>query len=388
MGLGPIDLTGSIIGGITQIQTINLALIVGLIMIMSNLMEKSGHMTRLVNSFSHLAKDGRTVGSVMAALIGILPMPGGALFSAPIVQAAIPAESITGEKKTALNYWFRHIWEYWWPLYPGVILAVTLLEVDAWRYMLIMIPMTLASVIAGIIFILRPIGKIESHQKKTFESAGICAFIHEMIPILIVIFFIICLTLLTTILEIKGIGLKINSSLSVLLGLVVSIAWIARTNKVSGDRLLLAVTSKNVWTMIFLVLSIIVFKEIMVESQAVVQIRNELVAYGIPILLIIIMMPFLSGIITGIALGFVGASFPLIIPMFQTPDLFEYLSSAMLAYTFGYMGMILSPVHLCLLVTKDYFKANLLKSYLVIIKPALTVMLTAVVLFILIRILF
>jgi hypothetical protein len=96
-------------------------------------------------------------------------------------------------------------------------------------------------------------------------------------------------------------------------------------------------------------------------------------------------MPFLSGFITGIALGFVGASFPLIIPMFQTPDLIDYLSSAMLAYTFGYIGMILSPVHLCLLVTKDYYKASLLKSYLVIVKPSITVMFTAFIMFFLIR---
>ena len=37
---------------------------------------------------------------------------------------------------------------------------------------------------------------------------------------------------------------------------------------------------------------------------------------------------------------------------------------------------MLSPVHICLLVTKDYFKASLAASYRHIYKPALTVMLT------------
>jgi hypothetical protein len=49
------------------------------------------------------------------------------------------------------------------------------------------------------------------------------------------------------------------------------------------------------------------------------------------------------------------------------------------------MGMMLSPVHLCFLVTKDYFKASLLKSFQYIIKPILTVTIVAVVLFSLIR---
>ena len=45
--------------------------------------------------------------------------------------------------------------------------------------------------------------------------------------------------------------------------------------------------------------------------------------------------------------------------------------------------MMLSPVHLCFLVTKDYFKAGLLQSYRYVILPVLTVMLAAVAAFVL-----
>ena len=145
MGLGPVDLFQSAIISTTRLQTISLVLIVGLIMVMSQIMEESGHMERLVKSFARLSKDARKVGAVMSALIGLLPMPGGALFSAPIVETSLSNHTIKGEQKTALNYWFRHIWEYWWPLYPGVILAVALLEVETWHYMAMMAPMTLVS---------------------------------------------------------------------------------------------------------------------------------------------------------------------------------------------------------------------------------------------------
>jgi hypothetical protein len=123
-----------------------------------------------------------------------------------------------------------------------------------------------------------------------------------------------------------------------------------------------------------------------VDSQAVTQIRDELIAYHIPVTLIVIVMPFISGLITGIAIGFVGTSFPLIIPLFHTGNTFGYLTMAALAYTFGYMGMMLSPVHLCFLVTKDFFKASLLSSYRYIFKPALMVMGFAVTAFALLRI--
>ena len=123
------------------------------------------------------------------------------------------------------------------------------------------------------------------------------------------------------------------------------------------------------------------FKGVMTDSGAVQAIRDELMIYGIPAILLIIIMPFFSGFILGIAVGFVGASFPLIIPLFPAHDTYTYLSYAALAYTFGYMGMMLSPVHLCFLVTRDYFKAGIGGSYSYIIKTSVTVLVSATVLF-------
>ncbi len=117
-----------------------------LILIMSRVMKETGHMDRLVESFARLSKDARMVGSVMTALIGLLPMPGGALFSAPMVDTSLQNLSVSREQKAVFNCWFRHVWEYWWPLYPGVVLAVALLGVETWRYMVFMAPMTLFSV--------------------------------------------------------------------------------------------------------------------------------------------------------------------------------------------------------------------------------------------------
>jgi hypothetical protein len=110
-------------------------------------------------------------------------------------------------------------------------------------------------------------------------------------------------------------------------------------------------------------------------------------AQEIPVLWVIVIMPFLSGLITGISIGFVGASFPLIIPLLPFPTEPGYLVYGCLAYTFGYMGMMLSPVHLCFLVSKDYFKANLSKSYRYLVRPVLGVMGTAAALFFIWRLL-
>jgi hypothetical protein len=136
---------------------------------------------------------------------------------------------------------------------------------------------------------------------------------------------------------------------------------------------------------LLLIVAIMIFQGVLRESQAALQIRSELLDYRIPVSLVIMILPFISGLITGIAVGFVGTSFPLIIPMFPEHHLIGYLSSAALAFTFGYMGMMLSPVHLCFLVTKDYYRASLIKSYRYLVAPALSVMGTVTVIFFLLR---
>lgn len=385
MGLGPVALGKTALASIISVQTLSLAMIVGLIMVMSRIMEDSGQMARLVKSFTHLSKDARTVGSVMPALIGLLPMPGGALFSAPMVEAALPKGSISADKKTILNYWYRHIWEYWWPLYPGVILAVALLGVETWHFMVFLAPMTLAALLAGWLFILKPMGKKVIVREGGITWPKIREFLWEMSPILIIVLLVLILSGVRGLLGRYGVSYKLPAAFSIMPGLIISIIWVSIVNRFSLTRLLKISSDHRILLIIFLVITIMIFKGAMTESQAVTAVRDELMAYHIPVALIIIIMPFISGLITGIALGYVGASFPLIIPMFHNSGFFEYMAFAGLAYSFGFLGMMLSPVHLCLLVTKDFFKASFYDSYHHLIKNVIVVMIASLVLYSLLR---
>ncbi len=386
MDLGLLELGKIAFSSILSLQTLNLVMIVGLIMVMSRIMEDSGQMARLVNSFIRLSKDARTVASVMPALIGLLPMPGGALFSAPMVEAALPKDSIGRDKKTILNYWYRHIWEYWWPLYPGVILAVALLGVETWQFMVFLAPMTLAAGLGGWIFILKPMGEKTIVQDGDITWSKIRGFLWEMTPIWLIILIVLIISGLKGFLSLSGLSLSLPAAFSILPGLITSTLWVSVVNHFSLKKIWQVSLSYKILLIIFLVMAIMIFKGVMTESHAVSLIRDELMAYHIPVVLVIIMMPFISGLITGIALGFVGASFPLIIPMFQNSGFFEYMAFAGLAYTFGFMGMMLSPVHLCLLVTKDFFNASFYDSYRYLIKNVLMVMISSLILYSILRI--
>ena len=387
MNLGPVEVAGSILESLAKLQTIGLILIVGFILVLSRLMQEGRHLDRIVAGFLSLSRDDRTAGAVLPALIGLLPMPGGALFSAPMVETALCRNPMTGEQRTAVNYWFRHIWEYWWPLYPGVVLAVALLRVEPWLFMAVMAPMTVVTVLAGVVFILKPLGPGAVREQAGFSWAGLKGFLWEIMPILTVILVLLGMAGVIGILNRAGVPWKIPGAVSILPGLLAAIVWVMLVNRLSFGQLKAAVVDRKNVSLLLLVAAIMIFEGLMTDSRAVVEIRNELMAYRIPLVLVITLMPFLSGVVTGIAIGFVGASFPLIIPLFPAGSLFDTLSYAALAYSFGYMGMMLSPVHLCFLVTKDYFRASLLGSYRYFYLSALSVMVGAVVLFLISRIL-
>jgi hypothetical protein len=363
-----------VLSSVLDLQTISLVLIVDLILVMSGMMKQTGHMDRLVKSFMQLARDGRTVASVMTALIGLLPMPGGALFSAPLVEISLAGHPVSGEQKTGLNYWFRHLWEFWWPLYPGVVLALALTEVNIRQYYAVMAPLTLVAIGAGYVFILRPIGKIPNPSGQGVSRARIKSFIWEMMPILIVILVIIIQTGLTEILALLGLEIKIPGAMAILPGLCLATLWVGVVNRITWRQFKSAILEKTMPAMMMLLLGIMIFKGVMTKTSAVEAIRNELITFHIPSLLVVLIMPFLAGMITGVAIGFVGTTFPLIIPLFPQDNSLGYVIYAAMAYTFGHMGQMLSPIHICFLVTKDYFKANLWKSYRYILPPVLTIL--------------
>jgi len=375
MGLSPEGVVRSLGASLSSLETLQLVAIICLILVVSQLMKISGQLDRIVQKFVAVVQDVSTVSVVMPALIGLLPMPGGALFSAPMVEKAVAGCSLSRDRKTAVNYWFRHIWEFWWPLYPGVVLAVGLLQVEMWRFILIQAPLTLLSIASGSLFLLGPLRETRgTGNTSNFRLPMMRSFLWEAMPIVVVVVCIVFLALLRNLLFWSGVGLELPTALPLLLGLSACLTWVVWVNRLGFSHFGAALIDRNTLPMVLLIFGIMAFKGALVDSQAVLQIREEMVLYKIPFLVVIMALPFISGFVTGITIGFVGATFPLLVPLFAGLSPLDFLVHASLAYVSGYVGMMLSPVHICLLVTKDYFNASLTASYRLIYKPAVAVM--------------
>jgi integral membrane protein (TIGR00529 family) len=289
-------------------------------------------------------RDIRVLFVSLPALIGLLPMPGGAVFSAPMVDTAASQLPISRIKKSIMNYWFRHIWEYCCPLYPGMVLAAQLAEVRIQKLMLYQCPLTLVALGVGIVVLL---GKRYARVTETsrLDRPKLAAILLDISPIISVVLLILLF----------GIPLIIALAASIVLTLA--------RNRVHPRKFSpMLLKCKRVPAMALMIFGIMIFKGMLNDSGAIGQIVTFLQEYQVPLPVMVMVLPFLVGMVTGITVGYVGITFPVIIPLAGpgNPQLLAYL---VMAFGFGFMGVMLSPVHLCMIISHEYFKAPLGEGY-------------------------
>jgi integral membrane protein (TIGR00529 family) len=349
------------------------------------IIELARHITREGNADEIVAATRRWGGRhgqaatliALPAVIGLIPMPAGALFSAPFVEQAGSTIDGKPEWKTAVNYWFRHVWEYWWPLYPGVIVAMTLFEMDAWRFISVQFFFTPVAMGAGYYFLVRRhVGRL-SEQRESGAGSNRRA-LKLMLPLGIVIasVFVVPLCGLE---KLDALGPQMRKLLAVLIGLVAGLTFIVMDERRSAGeappRMFSGLRDKKSTNVLVTLTGVLLFKSMLEASGLLPVASEELLASGIPLMVAIACLPFLAGLVTGLALGFAGIAFPLIVGLMQgSGGVLTPMSTLVLAYGFGYMGMMLSPVHLCLLVSKEYFGSSFGGVYRSLGACALTVM--------------
>ncbi len=371
------------IGSFSQPQNYILPVIILLLLFFTESLSKTGRMERTIRALKEWLKSKHIILAGLPALVGLLPMPAGALFSAPFVASVDEKEELELSHKVAINYWFRHIWEYWWPLYPGVILAMQYSRLPVITFFLIQIPFTLAAVLGGYIFILRRV-KGEDERNRGYGNMDIDDVLSAMGPIGILVTISI---LGSAVLPLLGIEGTLANLIAMLVGLIIALGSIFSGHTAAFRPSLRMLIRMDTWLMIALVVGIQAFSAALLcpidaaGATLITGMRDEFIRTGIPLITVIMLLPFISGMVTGVAFGFVGASFPIVFALVG-PEPTTALSAATtaFAYSFGYMGMMLSPMHACFVVTAEYFCVPVFGAYRYIIGPVVIILLTSIVL--------
>ena len=352
-GLMPGAIFASAVGSVVMPKTLSLSVVVTLILVLSSSMERGGHMARLLDNFRGLVTNPRLNLALFPSLIGLLPMPGGAVFSAPMVKELGGRSGLRPDQLSFINYWYRHIWEYWWPLYPGVLLAVTLAEINLWTVVMIMWPLTVIAVTLGSLSVkgaeLRDVGG----KRDTTRPAK--PFLKELVPILLVIFVGLGMGVFFSVISPE---LDIAKELGLIVALILSIVYVWISSGMTGESIRRVTMDPHLFKMCYMIIAILIFKGLLEDSHAVEAISTEFMACSIPLILIAVVLPFIVGGVTGITIAFVGSTFPIIVPLIHTMGEGSFMPAYVaLALVSGFLGVLLSPLHLCLLLSNQYFGA-------------------------------
>jgi integral membrane protein (TIGR00529 family) len=328
-----------------DVSVLLLALAMGVIPMIGGSMKASGQMDNLVNNL-RIGKKGLMAFS--PAIMGLLPMPGGALLSAPILEKG--GVGVADDLKVAINNWFRHLFVMIYPLSSALIASAKIADLSVYNAMIYLLPTFLFALLLGYVFLIRKIeGKME--YEKAFSLRGL------VLPLIIVLIApLLDFTLKTyaalPVNEIATIiGVTTAFALSLIMGGAKTNLWhIAKRMKP--------------WNFTLIIIGMFIFLNIFKASNAAALIGTIPLP---PVTLCVV-----AGFVLGFTTGRVLLPASIVLPVYLTfGDITPVIFA--LIYTSIFFGYIISPVHPCVGVSLEYFNASMKGFLKLLISPTLII---------------
>lgn len=332
--------------------TIKLILALSLIRMFEMILREKAVLGKMMETAKALFRNRKVVTVSMPLMIGLMPSIGGAYFSAPMVAESTTDTKMSPEEKGFINYWFRHPWEYILPLYPGILLASAVSKIELRSLIMVNMGYVILMLLTGFFFAMRSM-KGSVRMEERFSGKDLWSFAPIFAVLILVVIFHIELHY----------------------ALICAVLFLFFFYRYPPSAALKALRYGFALDVIILILGVMLFKEAMENSGAVKNLSLFFIAEGIPVTPIFFLLPFVTGLLTGITVGFVGSTFPLIISIAGDIS----LGTISFAFVSGFLGVLLSPVHICLILTRDYFKADLWKMYKMMIPGCAIIFIGAVI---------
>lgn len=336
--------------------TVTLIIALILILILESIMRQTGMLKALTDSLSRLPWNHCLTIAALPAIVGLLPSAGGARFSAPLVAQATDGRPFTNPEKVFINYWFRHIWEYSLPLYPGLILAAAISGIPLGDIIIRLWPMSVLWALIGYKFAFqkyrrRIAGEIDPHDTRVRSPVG-----HVLKT-----FLVSAWPLLTTVALVLG-----HVPITWALGLVLlTMIWL---KKYPWRHIIHTLMEPMTRRIFFLIWGVMAFKTVLQHTGAAEQLSNTIATYNIPTVLVATILPVSIGLLTGLVQACTGVTFSMLMGLVEPTAAY-----VMLVYSAGVIGVMLSPVHLCFILTVEYFETDFFTAYTKLILPSLLV---------------
>ncbi len=347
--LEPIEILNQLYITITTPNTIFLILALGMIPMIGGILQVSGKLEDIINNL-RIGK--RPFLGATPAFIGLLPIPGGALFSAPLIDKA--GEGLPGYIKAGINVWFRHIIYFVYPISYAIIVAADAAKLSVFRIILFQTPFFLFTIVIGYFLLLRKDkGKMEYDSEIDIAS---------LVPPMAVL---LTAPVIWAVLS-YGVGIadhleNIFVMIAVSLSLILAIFLIKDSRRTILKK---AAQEMEPWNFMILVFSLYFFINVFHSSG----IEGMIAGLEVPGAILLVGFGFLLGFGTGRIMVPVSILAPIYIATAGSFSLVAFQAM----YVSVFAGYIVTPVHPCISISLEYFDGNLAK-FLKLMIPMLAI---------------
>lgn len=345
----PADLLTTLIKTFSQYRTYDIIFALYFVMCLEIELRLSGALTDMVKALRRIFSSVKLLLAIMPAFLGLLPSVGGARFSAPIVEELSTDLTLTPSHKAAINFWFRHLFEFSSPIIPGMIMACSIAGVTFGEFIRHLCWVTVLAFVVGWFVLIIPI-KVE-HEAKLHETAA--ELRHENNGLILSLGSVVSIFLIV----VFG-GLNASTATAIVV-IALFFVLLAVRRFVSAKEIFLGALDPK---MIANIGGILYFTDLLSVTDVLTEIVEAFQSSPLPIPVIIACVSLIIGILTGMSQGHVAMVMPIVAAM-GTGN----LDLAGVAMAFGVAGQMLTPTHFCLIVTIDYFKTDLFST----LKPVL-----------------
>ncbi len=329
--------------GLASTGTVNLLSAVALALSLAHVMRWAGILDGATAAFVSVGK--RFAAVSVPALVGLIPMPGGALVSAMMMRGVyLDDMGVNRPLATFLNYWFRHVWVAVWPLYQGILITAAILDSPVRSVISATFPASLASVAAGLLVAVPAMGRPSGGGYPTpAGSPSPASAARGLWPFALVVASFLA-------------GLPVTGALAL------TLAAVLVATRPDRSELREAVAFALNPRFVVLILSAMVLRQFVLESGASGEFLSLLGDVGVPPLAAAFLIPMAVGVFTAAEFVYAASVFPLMKGLLAPGGIID--PSAMLtAYAGGFVGVMLSPAHLCLVLTAEHFGSRVPPVY-------------------------
>ncbi|WP_169824247.1 DUF401 family protein [Clostridium formicaceticum] len=334
-------------------STITLALTVGLITVLAYLMDQYLILDRMVVSLETILRSAKLTILLAPSIMGTLLVYGGALMSCPVVGRLGDRLSISKDEKATINLLFRHTLFLIFPLSPAMILAIELGEIAAWDLIKIQFPISVFMYILGYILFIRNYKDPEIKKVNTQEYLkAIMQFLLYALPILISL--------------LGALIFSMPFYISLLLGIGISMAINTYDKRYDtkydmGENPLKTMYKGLKMPLVIAIIGIMFYRNIVTDMDEIYVFFGNLLEQGMPLELLIFMACAVICLSLASAQPGIAILFPIVLPL--APDYDTKLLYAMFIFTTSFLFYYISPLHLCQVLTLEYFEVGLRKLY-------------------------